>query len=77
MTTRKTARARKSRRKFDAVKTFSCTKHREREQLGERITDFIRQLPAGAEIVGKAVVLSSDAQFHCFSVVLYLRAANV
>lgn len=64
-------------RKFDAMKVFSTTKHREREELGERITAFIRQLPAGVEIVSKDVVLSSDSQFHCFSMVLHLRAAKV
>jgi hypothetical protein len=63
--------------RIDAVRVFSCTKHAEREQLGERITSFIRQLPAGVTVVDKRVVQSSDAQFHCVSVVLYFRVTGV
>lgn len=54
----------------DGVKIFSATKAREREELGETITDWIHRNP-GIEIVDKVVTQSSDNEFHCLSVTLF------
>jgi hypothetical protein len=52
------------------VKVFSATKAREREFLGETITDWIRQNP-NLEIVEKIVTQSSDSEFHCLAITIF------
>jgi hypothetical protein len=55
---------------FNGVKVFSATKAKEREELGETITRWLRANP-GFEIVDKVVSQSSDNEFHCLSVVFF------
>lgn len=55
---------------FNGVKVFSATKARERETLGEAVTDWIRSHP-NLEIVDKVVTQSSDSEFHCFTLTLF------
>jgi hypothetical protein len=57
---------------FTGVKVFSATKAREREELGETITRWIRS-NAGLEIVDRVVTQSSDDEFHCLTIVLFYR----
>lgn len=57
---------------FDGLKVFSATKARDRDLLGEMITDWIRSHPA-LEIVDKVVSQSSDSEFHCLSIVIFYR----
>lgn len=53
------------------LKVFSATKARDRELLGETITDWIRSHPE-CEVFEKLVTQSSDAEFHCLAItVLY------
>jgi len=52
-------------------RTFSATKQRDRDQLGERATDFIRA--ANYEIISYNVVQSSDCEFHCLTIVVWYR----
>lgn len=54
------------------VKVFSATKAKEREQLGERITEWIRQ-HLDHEIIDKVVTQSSDSEFHCLTVTLFYK----
>lgn len=54
------------------VKVFSATKAKERELLGEHITEWIRSHPE-FEIVDKIVTQSSDAEFHCLAITLFYR----
>lgn len=54
------------------VKVFSATKAREREGLGEAITQWLRQFP-DMEIVDKIVTQSSDSEFHCLTITLFYR----
>ena len=51
------------------VKVFSATKARARDGLGELVTSWITANP-GVQILEVVVLLSSDRQFHCFSLVL-------
>ncbi|HEY0253802.1 MAG TPA: hypothetical protein VGC41_19865 [Kofleriaceae bacterium] len=51
------------------IKVFSATKARDRESLGERITDWIRSNPDIA-IIDKVITQSSDAEFHCLAITL-------
>ena len=54
------------------VKVFSATKAKERELLGEIITDWIRSNP-NYDIVDKIVTQSSDSEFHCLTITLFYR----
>ena len=54
------------------VKVFSATKAKERELLGELITDWIRTNP-NCEIVDKIVTQSSDSEFHCLTITLFYK----
>ena len=55
---------------FDGVKVFTATKAREREELGETITEWLRQHP-DVKVVDKVVRQSSDNEFHCLSIILF------
>ena len=55
---------------IDGVKVFTATKARERERLGEDITDWLHQ-HKDIEIVDKIVTQSSDSEFHCLSITLF------
>jgi hypothetical protein len=55
---------------FNLVKVFSATKMKEREAIGEQVTAWIAANPT-ARILRAQVLQSSDAEFHCFSIVLF------
>lgn len=52
------------------IKVFSATKAREREFLGETITDWIRTHPE-YEMRHKIVTQSSDLEYHCLTITLF------
>jgi hypothetical protein len=56
--------------RFNGVKVFSATMAQERDRLGERITDWLREHP-GFEIVDTVVTQSSDEAFHCLVITLF------
>ncbi len=57
---------------FTGVKVFSATKAKEREELGETVTRWLRS-NADLEVVDRIVSQSSDDEFHCLSIVLFYR----
>jgi hypothetical protein len=57
---------------FTGVKVFSATKAKEREELGEVITRWLKA-NADIEVVDKVVSQSSDNEFHCLSIVMFFR----
>jgi len=60
---------------FSGAKVFSATKAREREELGETITRWMRKHPE-LEITDKIVTQSSDSEFHCLTVTLFYQAKD-
>ena len=56
--------------KLQTVKVFSATMARDRESLGDRVTNWIRANPELA-IQQTVVLQSSDQGFHCLSIVLF------
>ena len=56
---------------FSAVKVFSATMARERDVLGERITEWLRAHPE-LQLVDRVLTQSSDDEYHCFTVTLFL-----
>jgi hypothetical protein len=61
--------------KFDGVKVFSATKAREREELGDRLTDWIGKNPQ-LDIVDTVVTQSSDHEFHCLTITIFYQEAT-
>lgn len=57
---------------FTGVKVFSTTLARDRENMGESITRWLRENP-GIEILNKVVTQSSDKEFHCLTITLFYR----
>lgn len=55
---------------FTGVKVFSATMAQEREQLGEKITAWLRNNPK-VEVVDKTITQSSDEAFHCLAITLF------
>ena len=61
--------------KFTGVKVFSATKARERDEIGEVITQWLSAHP-DLEIVDRVVLQSSDNEFHCLTITLFYRARD-
>ncbi|GMU62207.1 MAG: hypothetical protein IT380_09185 [Myxococcales bacterium] len=57
---------------FTGVKVFSATKAKEREELSENITRWLKS-NSDLEIVDKVVTQSSDNEFHCFSMTIFYK----
>jgi hypothetical protein len=60
---------------FTGVKVFSATKAKEREELGENVSRWVKS-NADLEIVDKVVSQSSDNEFHCYSMVIFYKQKN-
>lgn len=54
------------------VKVFSATKAKEREGLGEQVTNWIRANPK-KEVLDTIVTQSSDSEFHCLTITLFYK----
>ena len=59
---------------INLVKVFSATKARGREEIGERVTNWIAENPS-VHVFKTVVSLTSDAKFHCLSIVLFCGPA--
>ncbi len=57
---------------FSGIKIFSTTLARDRENMGETITRWLKENTA-LEIVDKIVTQSSDKEFHCLTITLFYR----
>jgi hypothetical protein len=57
------------------VKVFTATKARDREALGDLVTQWLRNNPQ-AQIVDKIVTQSSDREFHCLTITLFFSGTN-
>ncbi len=55
---------------FNGVKVFSATMVAERERLGEKITEWMRENPS-CEVRDAYVTQSSDEAFHCIAITLF------
>ena len=56
--------------KFNGVKVFSATMAQERDQLGEKITNWLNDRPH-LKVIDKIVTQSSDEAFHCLAITLF------
>jgi hypothetical protein len=58
---------------FNGVKVFSATKHKERDELGETVSRWLRNNGDKIEIVDKIVSQSSDSEYHCVTITLFFN----
>lgn len=56
---------------FHGCKVFSATRSMEREELANRVNDWLKRNRSTLEIVDCVVRLSSDREFHCLTFVLF------
>ena len=57
---------------FTGVRVFSTTLARDRENMGENITKWLKENP-NVEVVDRVVTQSSDKEFHCLTITLFYR----
>ena len=55
---------------MDGAQVFSATKARDRDELGEKVTHWLRSNTDKA-ITDYKVTQSSDREFHCLSLILF------
>lgn len=58
--------------KYNGVKVFSATKARDREHLGDRVTEWLES-NKGVNVVDTVVTQSSDKEFHCLSITVFFQ----
>ena len=56
------------------AKVFTATKAKDREELGEMVTRWLRANP-DARVTDKIVTQSSDSEFHCLSITIFYETA--
>jgi hypothetical protein len=57
---------------FSGIKIVSTTLARDRENMGETITRWLKE-NVNYEVVDKVVTQSSDKEFHCLTITLFYR----
>lgn len=57
---------------FTGVRVFSTTLARDRENMGENITKWLKE-NSNIEVLDKVVTQSSDKEFHCLTITLFYR----
>ena len=60
---------------FDTVKVFSATRSRGRNELGEKISQFLNEFDG--TVVERIVCQSSDREFHCLTIILFLKRGEL
>jgi len=62
-----------ARETFNGVKVFSATMQQDRNVLGDKITEWLARHPQ-LRVVDTVIRQSSDASFHCLTVILFYFA---
>ncbi len=56
--------------RFNGVKVFSATMVADRDQLGEKVTDWMAKNPA-KKVTDIVITQSSDEAFHCIAITVF------
>ena len=56
---------------FEGVKVFSATKHKDRHELGEKLTEWLEGMEDQITIVDKVITQSSDSEYHCLAITIF------
>ena len=59
---------------YEGVKVFSATKFKERESLGEKLTEWLQNNPV--DVVDTVITQSSDSAFHCYTITVFYQKIN-
>jgi hypothetical protein len=59
---------------FTGAKVFTATKAKDREELGDVLTRWLRDNPK-LRVIDKIVTQSSDNEFHCLSITIFYDVA--
>lgn len=59
---------------FTGAKVFTATKAKDREELGDVLTRWLRDNPK-LRVIDKIVTQSSDNEFHCLSITIFYDQA--
>jgi len=59
---------------FTGAKVFTATKAKDREELGDVLTRWLRDNPK-LRVIDKIVTQSSDNEFHCLSITIFYDMA--
>jgi transposase len=57
------------------AKVFTATKAKDREELGEVLTRWLRDNPKN-KVIDKVVTQSSDNEFHCLSITIFYEVPS-
>ena len=57
--------------KFNGVKVFSATMVADRDQLGEKVTDWMAKNQAAKKVTDIVITQSSDEAFHCIAITVF------
>ncbi len=57
---------------YNGVKVFSATKAKERDELSDVITRWLRDNP-DVEITDTRTLQSSDNEFHCLTIIIFYK----
>jgi hypothetical protein len=60
---------------YTGVKVFSATKAKDREDLGDKITEWLQD-NGDLEIVDTTVTQSSDREFHCLTITIFYKESK-
>lgn len=63
--------------KFDGLKVFSATMYQDRDQLGEKVTEWIAANQKMVDIVEIEQLQSSDDNFHCVTIIVYFKRKTI
>jgi hypothetical protein len=55
---------------YTGVKVFSATKAKERDDMGNTVTRWLKKHPE-LEIIKMVITQSSDKEFHCFTITVF------
>lgn len=58
---------------FSGVKVFSATLAEDRDKLGEKVTAWLSANRDKLLVVDQVVLQSSDAAFHCLTIILFYQ----
>jgi hypothetical protein len=61
---------------IDGVKVFSATKQKDRDELGETATRWLREKKNSIQLIEKTVTQSSDNEYHCLTIIFFYRHLN-
>lgn len=61
---------------FNGVKVLSATLARNREELGDKATQWLQDNPS-FELVEMRVAQSSDREFHCISLIMFYNETGI